>query len=214
MTTTPSSPEVKKPKRITEWLVFGLVALGVCIGIPLYLSQDENPAEAKGVVTIEPGLGVEFRGQPPVELNLPSLKKKFPVKAVKLTKANQLVPPSDAEVMGWWSRSAKPGSNRGQAVYTAHSLREGGPNEGLNGLNRVELDEKVVVKTKTHAFTYRILRMEKIARDQVVYRQKEFFGQEKGGKDILVLITCEDWKDGDWQNNLFVFAELVKTKKL
>jgi protein SCO1/2 len=62
----------------------------------------------------------------PERLLIPSIKVDAPVVPIEMDrKTRVLSPPADVKEVGWWTRSAHPGAESGQALITGHSVRLG-----------------------------------------------------------------------------------------
>lgn len=195
-----------------EFFIIFVVALLLGIGLPTLANKWKEPE--KGAIYINPALGIKGEGKIPVSLEIPKLKKTFNIEKIDLTGPHALVPPDDTETLGWWEKSARPGMLQGQTVYTGHSIHSGKPTVGLNNINLLSLDDTIVVKTKDKSFTYKVYRQEKIGKNDLAQKQIEFFSQVDSTRGRLVLITCADWNGTIHETNYFVFANLVKIKKL
>lgn len=214
-------------------IILGTIAL-IGVGLPMFFTPSaKEPAQAVPAAAAPPvkpapqpeqesnpglklapsqGAAKPTFTSPPLSLTVNSLGRTFAVRPVTLNASNELIPPDDVDLIGWWNRSARPGAPVGSGVYTAHSTRDGDPKLGLNQLQEIELDNLITVRTKDKIFTYRVSRVEKIAQRNIASRSKELFSQTARTEGKLMLITCDDWDGKVWQTNIFVFGDLVQAR--
>ncbi|QIK66694.1 class F sortase [Nocardioides sp. HDW12B] len=137
----------------------------------------------------------------PRRLAIPALGVDAPVAAVR-TDGDVLVPPSDAQTLGWWSEGAEPGARRGSALVTGHTVHSG---EGaLDQLETLEVGDDIVVSTRRGQVDYRVSDVEVFAKGAVTQQAERLFSQEVPGR--LVVVTCEDWDGERYLSNVVVTA--------
>ncbi|MDP9822110.1 class F sortase [Nocardioides massiliensis] len=137
-------------------------------------------------------------------LEIPSIQLDAPIDPIEVDPAGVLTPPADVQRVGWWQRSAEPGARAGQTVITGHTVHTGGG--VMNRLKKVRRGAEVLVHSDGEVAKYAVLRVHKLSREEVSARAEELFGQDRDD-GRLVLVTCEDWVNGDYQSNVVVFAE-------
>lgn len=147
-------------------------------------------------------------GDPPDRLRVPSIGLDAPLVPIAVDPAGVLTPPEDTDIVGWWSKSAHPGSPEGQTVLTGHTVSTGGG--VMNELGSLEPDDRVEVRDDGRTVEYDVLEVFEYTREEVVTNARALFGQDRpGGR--LVLVTCTDWDGEVYQSNIIVFAEPVET---
>ncbi|MGL5829998.1 MAG: class F sortase [Angustibacter sp.] len=88
-------------------------------GVAQELETPEPTATPSVSASARPSTPVASPGITPSNLDIPAIKIDNPIVPVKVIDGELQIPP-DPNVMGWWSGGAKPGSNRGAVVITAH----------------------------------------------------------------------------------------------
>ena len=116
-----------------------------------------------------------------------------------------LTPPSDPQQVGWWSGGARPGSARGAAVVTGHTVHTGGG--AFDDLETLARGDRVLVRSAAAELAYRVGSVDVLSRDELARRSVEIFGRT--GPARLVLITCEDWDGAAYTSNVVATAEPV-----
>ena len=144
--------------------------------------------------------------QGPDEILVPSIKIEAPLISIELASDGVLTPPSDTDVVGWWDGSAEPGSGEGQTVVTGHTVSTGGG--VMNDLPKVDVGAVVQVRDEGTVYDYRVIGVFKLTKEEVAAASEQLFGQgSQGGR--LVLVTCTDYHDGDYDSNVIVWAEPI-----
>jgi LPXTG-site transpeptidase (sortase) family protein len=113
-----------------------------------------------------------------------------------------LVPPSNPQELGWWAQGAEPGSMRGSALITGHTVHTGGG--ALDNLNDLVVGNKVIVLTDHGRLTYRVIHVVDFTKGHLADEAQRLFSQEARGR--LVLITCSDWNGVQYLSNTVVTA--------
>ena len=137
----------------------------------------------------------------PRRLVIPALGVEAPVVPVR-TDGDVLIPPSDAQTLGWWSQGAEPGARRGSALVTGHTVHTGGG--ALDRLETLEVGDAVSVTTSRGGLDYRVTSVEVFDKGAVTRRSGRLFSQEVPGR--LVVVTCEDWDGERYLSNVVVTA--------
>ena len=155
----------------------------------------ESPADLP-----EPPAGRATSGSPR-GLTIPALDVEAPVVPVR-TDGDVLVPPSDAQTLGWWSQGAEPGARRGSALITGHTVHTGGG--ALDRLETLQSGDAIVVTTGRGELDYRVASVEVFDKGAVTRKSERLFSQEVPGR--LVVVTCEDWDGERYLANVVVTA--------
>ncbi|WP_262848631.1 class F sortase [Mumia quercus] len=163
---------------------------------PAAVSQTtEPPPEPGGTVALAKG-----RARPRLVV-VPALGVEAPVEPMHVVDG-VLTPPSPATTVGWWDRSARPGSSKGTVVVAGHTVHQGGG--AFDDLGRLVPGDRVVMRTKRAKTRYSVTRVETYDRDTLARKSSRIFRQR--GKPRLVLITCEDWDGEAYLSNTVVYA--------
>ena len=203
-------------------LVAGLAATGaVLVAAGLVASLGQSPTAGSSGVEPDP-IGAEApesttpapepvlatpRPGAPTRVLIPALgvdAKVVPVRAPNGT----LVPPADADRLGWWADGARPGAARGSALVAGHSVHTGGG--ALQDLEQLTPGQRVVVRTDRARITYEVAQVRTYRKGRLAHRAERVFSQETPGR--LVLITCEDWDGSRYLSNVVVVAEPVDVR--
>ncbi len=118
------------------------------------------------------------------------------------TSGNALTPPSDPQMLGWWSAGAQTGARRGSALVTGHTVHTGGG--ALDNLERMQRGDRVTVYTGRGIIPYDVRSVEVFGKGSVARHAQRLFSQEVRGR--LVLVTCEDWDGTRYLSNVVVVA--------
>jgi LPXTG-site transpeptidase (sortase) family protein len=137
----------------------------------------------------------------PTGISIPQLGVTAPVLAIDAVHA-ALTPPSDASKVGWWSGGAQPGSKRGSAVITGHTVHNGGG--AFDDLGKLVPGSVVRVSTARGQLTYRVATVTTYRKATLAKRAAQLFDQSVRGR--LVLVTCEDWNGEVYLSNVVVVA--------
>jgi LPXTG-site transpeptidase (sortase) family protein len=169
-------------------------------------STDTRPTNAATVAAgaaPEPVLVARSPGAPRL-VSIPALGVAAPV--VPVTAPNgTLVPPADAEQLGWWADGARPGAARGSALVAGHTVHTGGG--ALHDLEQLTRGERVVVRTDSARLVYEVARVRVYSKGRLARDAERVFSQEAPSR--LVLITCEDWDGRQYLSNVVVVARPV-----
>lgn len=139
----------------------------------------------------------------PVLLLVPSVDIEAPVVPVALSEDRVLDPPQDVVDVGWWDRSAQPGSETGSTVIAGHSVHTGGG--ALDPLRGVRRGAVVDVRTAEGTMRYLVQRKKVYDKDELAVNAVSIFGQESG-RGRLVLVSCTDWDGDGYASNVVVYA--------
>lgn len=140
----------------------------------------------------------------PVRLVAKAVEVNAPVVPIEISQDAVLDPPHDARVVGWWTRSAKPGSVAGQTVITGHTVATGGG--ALDRVGDLRAGQHVDVVTRAGRMRYEVTDVRELGRDDVARQAVDLFGQDAGA-GRLVLVTCTDWNGSYYEKNVIVFAD-------
>jgi LPXTG-site transpeptidase (sortase) family protein len=147
-------------------------------------------------------------GEPasPVRLIVPAIDLRARVVPIEVDPDGVLFPPDDVDRVGWWRRSAQPGSGSGQTLLTGHSVSHG---DGvMDDLGRLRAGDQVMVRTAEGTVRYETTRTATYSRAELARNRARLFGQGRE-EHRLVLITCTDWDGAEYRSNTVVFAEPV-----
>lgn len=142
-----------------------------------------------------------WRPGAPRRVLIPALAVDAPVMPVKAP-GGTLVPPADAQRLGWWADGALPGDERGSALVTGHTVHTGGG--ALDDLETLDRGDRVVVGTDRGRLAYAVRRVQVFSKGALAEHAERLFSQEAPGR--LVLITCEDWDGSRYLSNVVVTA--------
>jgi LPXTG-site transpeptidase (sortase) family protein len=180
--------------RVTTGLL--VVAVLMIAGGFLMPSPDEPEAA--------PGYRPMAAPAAPVRLVVPALKIRAPILPIEVNAQRVLDPPRNPRDVGWWQRSARPGSKKGQTVLTGHTVHTGGG--VMDDLAKLHKGQIVRVVTPQGTMSYRTSRVVTWTKDELAERAVEIFAQERS--DVrLVLITCSQWTGSYYKSNVVVFAK-------
>jgi LPXTG-site transpeptidase (sortase) family protein len=203
-------PGLRRPRDRRTWLVVGLAILGLALVTWAVLPSDSPVRRITGSETEEtPSVEEDVpdtSDQGPDEILVPSIEIEAPLVPIELASDGVLTPPADTDVVGWWDGSAEPGSGKGQTVVTGHTVSTGGG--VMNDLPQVDVGAVVQVRDEGKVYDYRVTGVFKLTKEEVAAAADQLFGQgSQGGK--LVLVTCTDYHDGDYDSNVIVWAEPI-----
>ena len=119
-----------------------------------------------------------------------------------------LLPPSDAQLLGWWREGAVPGAATGTAVLTGHTVHTGGG--AFDHLRRLVPGDTVVVRTARGRITYDVSRVRIYGTAELARDSRRIFALDGPGR--LVLITCSDWNGASYDTNTVVTARPVAAR--
>ncbi len=176
-------------------IVIALALIG--IGLVLPSGNEPPPQPAKALI----------KGPTGDVLVIPALKVKAPLVSVAMSRLAVLTPPRNPRQVGYWDRSARPGSTSGQTLITGHTVHTGGG--ALDKLGDLRAGQKVTVYRKQDGAQttapYRITAVRTYSKNLLAKDAKQLFGQS-GGNGRLVLVTCTGWDGREYHGNVVVFA--------
>ena len=176
------------------------VLLWLCVviaGAGLVLPSSAQPAGAA------PGYRPMAAPAAPVRLVVPALKIRAPIQPIEVNAQAVLDPPRNPRDVGWWQRSARPGSKAGQTVLTGHTVHTGGVMDDLAKLHRGQL---VKVVTPKGTMVYRTSRVVTWTKAELARHAVDIFAQRRS--DLrLVMITCSGWTGSYYTSNVVAFAK-------
>lgn len=117
-----------------------------------------------------------------------------------------LDPPASVAEVGWWDGSAKAGDTQGQSVMTGHTVSSGGG--VMDDLDDLTEGDEVHVTDRNGRVDYVVTEVLVWSKEKLARNSVDTFGQDRH-HGRLVLVTCEDWVDGDYRSNVVVFADPV-----
>jgi len=189
-------------------VVVGLVVVGLALVLWAVLP---GGSPITGSDTQETSVGDELPHTPargPDQILVPSIKIKAPLQPIELASDGVLTPPADTDVVGWWDGSAEPGSRKGQTVVTGHTVSTGGG--VMNDLPTIDVGALVRIRDEGALTDYRVTGVMKLTKEQVAERSQSLFGQARRHGGQLVMVTCTDYHDGEYDSNIIAWAEPVE----
>ena len=157
--------------------------------------DDAGPAQRQGG-RIRPGV--------PRAVAIPRLALDVPVIGITAP-GGTLTPPSNPQMLGWWSPGARPGAARGSALITGHTVSSGGG--AFNDLEQLRAGDRVSVRTSAGTVEYAVREVSIYRTASLARKAEELFSQTVPGR--LVLVTCEDWNGEVYLSNVVVIAHPV-----
>ena len=139
----------------------------------------------------------------PTRLVVPALRLRATVLPIEVSPSAVLDPPADPTEVGWWQRSARPGSQRGQTVMTGHTVHTGGG--VMDRLGTLKPGQVVRVVTRHGTMVYRTTRVMTLTKAQLAARSTRLFAQGRT-TNRLVLVTCTGWTGRGYSSNTVVLA--------
>ena len=113
-----------------------------------------------------------------------------------------LLPPSDAQLLGWWREGAVPGATHGAAVLVGHTVSTGGG--AFDNLGRLVSGDRVLVGTTNGTIPYSVRSTRMYSTAALARHSRDIFALEGPGR--LVLITCSDYNGRIYLTNTIVVA--------
>lgn len=193
-------------------LTLVLAAIATVVGVALLVVGLVRPGGDAEAPTAQPSASSSPSpsapenepGKPPERLVVESIDLDAPLRPIEVDREGVLTPPSDVTEVGWWQRSAHPGAPQGQTVVTGHAVNRG---DGvMDDLGKVRRGDVVQVHDDEQVFDYAVTKVHVLTREEVAEQAESLFMQDRGD-GRLVLITCEDWVNGEYTSNTIVFAE-------
>ena len=184
----------------TRLFVLFLAMVIVGFAIPSPGIAGDPRAEGPGAV------GYQQLGSPakPTQLIVPAIGLRAPILPIEVKPDGVLSPPVDVSEVGWWKRSARPGSISGQTLVTGHTVHTGGG--VMNRLGDVRPGELVQIRTPKGTVDYRATKVFVYTRAQLAEHADQLFGQKRK-RNRLVLVTCTGWNGKEYNSNIIVFAD-------
>lgn len=173
-----------------------LVAAAVVAGLATLVLADREPAPRSAYGALA--------ASAPVRLQIPALGVDAPVVPIEVDADAVLEPPADPVQVGWWERSAEPGSGEGQTVIAGHTVHTGGGS--LDEVRSLRRGQTLDVRTHRGTMRYRVSSVRVHDHRQLAARAVDLFGQGAGG-GRLVVVSCTDWNGTSYDNNVVVVAE-------
>lgn len=188
-------------------MVGGVLGLALAAAMAVSLGSDDSGSTSAGrtgvsVVAEPPADAGRTSSTPgrPLALRLPALGVRAPVVAVSLEPDGVLAPPADPSLVGWWSGGARPGSPRGTAVLTGHTVHDGAG--VFNDLGELEVGDTIQVVTRARVLVFEVRVVRDLSKEQLAARAGRLFASD--GDPGLVLVTCTGWDDGRYLANTVV----------
>lgn len=137
----------------------------------------------------------------PREVRVPRLHVSSDVLPIS-GRSGALVPPADAQELGWWKEGRVAGARHGSAVVTGHTVHTGGG--AFDHLGELVPGDTVRVRTD-HGWIRYVVRRSTVYSTAALARNAEEI-LRRGGDGRLVLITCDDWNGHEYLSNAVVYA--------
>ncbi|TCC53538.1 sortase [Kribbella capetownensis] len=155
------------------------------------------PPEVRSTAPARPGN--------PVRVSVPSLGVSARVLGIR-ARGGSLIPPSNPQLVGWWSDGAQPGAAKGSAIITGHTVHDGGG--AFDDLGRLKAGDAVKVTTGKGTLNYVVASVKTYRKKALAAAAAQVFDQGVPGR--LVLVTCEDWDGTAFLSNAVVIAHQKK----
>jgi LPXTG-site transpeptidase (sortase) family protein len=183
----------------------GLV-VGGSTGAPTERPAPHPPAVQAPVGSVaapaaRPPAATSAGGLRPSTVALPALGVRAEVDPIDVA-GGTLTPPADPRRVGWWAGGARPGTARGTAVVTGHTVHDGGG--AFDRLDELAPGDRVVVASAAQQVRYEVASVRVLSRAELARRHRSVFRQDGPGR--LVLVTCEDWDGTAYRSNVVVVA--------
>ena len=174
----------------------GLVAVAIVAGLVVLVLADREDGPRRSAYRSLPAAA-------PLALEIPSLGVQAPVVPIEVSADAVLDPPADPVQVGWWQRSARPGSRDGQTVIAGHTVHTGGGS--LDAIRTLRPGRTVDLRTGQGTMRYRVRSVRVHDRQELAARAVDLFGQGAGG-GRLVVVSCTDWNGTSYDSNVVVIA--------
>lgn len=146
----------------------------------------------------------------PEMLIVPQIELRAPVVPIEIDPDGVLNPPGNVHEVGWWQRSAKPGSTTGQTLITGHTVHTGGG--VMNRLGDLRPGSLVQVRTAAGTVDYQATKVFVYTKAEVAEHKQELFSQNRSS-NRLILVTCTGWNGHDYSSNIIVFADPLGVRR-
>lgn len=140
----------------------------------------------------------------PTQLIVPTIGLRAPIVPIEVAPDGVLTPPVDVSEVGWWKRSARPGSLSGQTLVTGHTVHNGGG--VMDRLGEVRPGELIQIRTPKGTVDYRATKVFVYTRAELAEHAHQLFGQKRKN-NRLVLVTCTAWDGKEYDANIIVYAD-------
>ncbi len=140
----------------------------------------------------------------PLEVWVPRLKVRSPVVPIS-GQSGTLLPPDDAQILGWWQEGRGAGAENGSAVVTGHTISTGGG--AFDNLGLLVPGDRLRVRTALGWITYAVEGSRDYTVAELARNAEDIFELEGAGR--LVLITCSDFNGEVYLSNAVVVATPV-----
>jgi LPXTG-site transpeptidase (sortase) family protein len=137
-------------------------------------------------------------------LIVPSIQLRAPIVPIEIDPDGVLSPPGDVHEVGWWKRSARPGSTSGQTLVTGHTVHTGGG--VMNELGEMRPGALIQIRTPQGTVDYQATKIFVYTKAQLAKHAQQLFSQKRTNIR-LVLVTCTGWTGHDYTSNIIVFAD-------
>lgn len=146
----------------------------------------------------------------PELLIIPDIDVRAPVVPIEIDSAGVLSPPEVVKEVGWWKRSARPGSPTGQTLLTGHTVHNGGGS--MDRLGELRPGALVRIRTPRGTIDYEATKVFVYTKEKVAEHAQQLFSQKRR-HNRLILVTCTGWTGHDYTSNIIVFADQLGVRK-
>lgn len=187
--------------------IFVLILAMVIAGFAIPSPGISTPGPGSGDGSFKSGI----KPTVPQMLIVPDIDLESKIIPISVNENRVLNPPEDASEVGWWRRSAKPGSTKGQTLLTGHTLHQGGG--VMNRLGELRPGSIIEIRTARSIVTYETTKVFVYTRRELAIHAEDLFSQNRK-KNRLVLVTCTGWTGSYYTSNIIVLADPVAVRKL
>jgi LPXTG-site transpeptidase (sortase) family protein len=146
----------------------------------------------------------------PTLLVIPEIQLRAPILPIEVDSRGVLTPPGDVHEVGWWKRSAKPGSTRGQTLITGHTVHTGGG--VMNRLGDLRPGSLIRIRTARGTVDYEATKVFVYTKAELAQHAQDLFSQKRQ-HGRLVLVTCTGWTGSEYTSNIIVFADQLGVRQ-
>lgn len=138
----------------------------------------------------------------PVGLEIPSLRAKAPVVPIGVT-GDELISPANVRTVGWWRKSAPPGSPIGQSLFSGHAYHAG--YSPMNNLKNIRRGATILIHGKNRTASYLVQDVFIWSKKKIAKHANDLFDPDlHDGR--LVLVTSAGYDGHKWNANVIVFG--------
>jgi Sortase domain len=185
-----------------------VIAVVVIVGVLAGCGRDASPSDAENPPRAAAAAGRSQEASDDRPGTRPQFlwlgDERWPIVPVGVDQAQKLEIPNSVNTLGWWRDGARPGSGEGFTVLVGHAV-----NQGQAAANRwwtLQRGDTLAVGTGGDGVvTYRVRSRSTYSYEDVPLG-RWFVPSGPEGPPALALITCSEFRDGDWTANTVVEA--------